>query len=230
MTAGLPSSGQLDFSMVNVELLKKTTYTNDLNNDEVRLLAEIPSGQISMSQLQGKRWISPGSQTFNSPNGSWPIPRYQYMTATLYGAGGGGGGGGANDGFVYGYAGGNGGAGGSSSFYGISVSGGGGGWWDNQGGQSDGNSPHAGYQGGNGQGGYGGPGGAGNGLPPGGPGGAGGSTAGYWDYTYGPPWYGGRAVSVGGGGAGGSAGGDAWGTVAQPGEGGGGGKVVINWS
>lgn len=49
----LPASGQISMSQVNTELAKSATATISLNDSAVRGLANVPSGQISMSNLWG---------------------------------------------------------------------------------------------------------------------------------------------------------------------------------
>jgi hypothetical protein len=50
----LPSSGQISMNDVNVELDRSGTTTISLNDADVRALAGVPSGQISLSNLYGK--------------------------------------------------------------------------------------------------------------------------------------------------------------------------------
>jgi hypothetical protein len=55
----LPASGPITFADVNVELGRSSTAALDLNDSQVRTLAGVPSGTISMSDLLGKSWIHP---------------------------------------------------------------------------------------------------------------------------------------------------------------------------
>jgi hypothetical protein len=50
----LPSSGEISLNQVNTELAIPATTTISLNQTNVRTLAGVPSGQISMANLQGK--------------------------------------------------------------------------------------------------------------------------------------------------------------------------------
>lgn len=59
-------SGQISFSQVNTEILRSATATLSLNDSTVRSLAGAPSGQISMSQLQGKTYVR-----YGTPSGSF---------------------------------------------------------------------------------------------------------------------------------------------------------------
>lgn len=70
-------SGQIALSDVNTELGYSSTATISMNDAAVRNLAGVPSGQISMSNLQGKSavWVGP---TISSPQAnldlySWAI-------------------------------------------------------------------------------------------------------------------------------------------------------------
>jgi hypothetical protein len=54
----LPSSGSLSMSQINVETLKSATATITLNDADVRLLAQKPSGAISISDMYGKSWLT----------------------------------------------------------------------------------------------------------------------------------------------------------------------------
>ena len=82
-------TGTISMSQVNVELNLSATATISLNQANVRTLAGVPTGTISMNDLRGK------SNTLS----------VEYLIVA-------GGGGGANDGFESFYYGGGGGAGG----------------------------------------------------------------------------------------------------------------------
>ena len=73
--------GTISMSQVNVELLRPATQTISLNDAQVRGLAGVPSGAISMSQLQGKTYS------------------YAFDLLVVAGGGGGGEGGGGAGGF-----------------------------------------------------------------------------------------------------------------------------------
>jgi uncharacterized protein (DUF169 family) len=50
----LPSSSQISMNDVNVEIRKPSTNQVDLNNADVRLTFEVPSGEISLQDGYGK--------------------------------------------------------------------------------------------------------------------------------------------------------------------------------
>lgn len=68
-------TGQISFSQVNVEILRSATATLSLNDSTVRGLAGAPSGQISMSQLQGKTYVR-----YGTPGGSFSSPGFVYLS------------------------------------------------------------------------------------------------------------------------------------------------------
>lgn len=51
-------TGQISLSDVNTEFGLPWTTQINMNNDQVRFLANRPTGQISMSDLRGKTWIT----------------------------------------------------------------------------------------------------------------------------------------------------------------------------
>lgn len=66
----LPVSGQISMNDVNVELNRSGTTLISLNDADVRTLAGVPSGQISLSSLYGKSnvgeiWTNTGVTGFN---------------------------------------------------------------------------------------------------------------------------------------------------------------------
>lgn len=52
----LPSSGTISLSQVNTELQLSSTATISMNDTNVRTLAGVSSGSISMTNLHGKSW------------------------------------------------------------------------------------------------------------------------------------------------------------------------------
>lgn len=107
----LPSSGNLSFSQIAT--ITKGSNTAQMSFDDAysRLLAGVPTGQISLQDFRGKP--AAGSNTYTIPgNYSFLVPVYGTLVANTKGAGGGGGGGGMY--LISG--GGNGGTGGNSYF------------------------------------------------------------------------------------------------------------------
>lgn len=51
-------TGQISLSQVNTEIGYPSTQLISLNDTNVRILAQKPSGQISMSDLRGKAWLT----------------------------------------------------------------------------------------------------------------------------------------------------------------------------
>ena len=102
----LPSSGSITMGQINDELGRPVTQSINLNDPEVRDLAEKPSGAISMSDFYGKtgetgkggdKYAQPDGYTyhiFNSPGPfRWNGPSSTQIQYILIGGGGGGGGG-----------------------------------------------------------------------------------------------------------------------------------------
>lgn len=86
-------TGQISMSQVNTELGIASTTLISLNQANVRTLAGVPSGQISMSNLQGKSNQLTGQQTYTSPGTyTWVCPASGVSTiscAVLSGGAGG---------------------------------------------------------------------------------------------------------------------------------------------
>jgi len=62
----LPASGSISLNDVNVELTLSGTTTISLNQTNVRSLAGVPSGTISMQDLRGKQYRVPLNYTFTT--------------------------------------------------------------------------------------------------------------------------------------------------------------------
>ncbi|SUE95811.1 Uncharacterised protein [Ectopseudomonas mendocina] len=69
----LPSSGTISMSQVNVELDKGSTALISLNDADVRQLANVPSGQISLSSLYGKTNVQ--EVIFDNSGAAWGTPK-----------------------------------------------------------------------------------------------------------------------------------------------------------
>ena len=66
----LPASGAISFNAVNTELQRTATNPLDINTADVRSLAGVPSGAISMANLHGKAWWTYTTGTIGSCSGS----------------------------------------------------------------------------------------------------------------------------------------------------------------
>ncbi len=108
----LPVSGPISLNAVNVELQLSGTTTISLNQSNVRTLAGVPSGAISMSNLYGKAYTVPGNSGILTSGTSFTLPSTSGLTIKILVIGGGGGGGGGS---------------GRTSFSGFFTGGGGGG-------------------------------------------------------------------------------------------------------
>lgn len=107
----LPSSGPITMGQINDELGRPVTQSINLDDPEVRELAEVPSGTISMSDFYGKTGETgkggtkylPGDgytyHVFNSPGPfRWNAPSATQLQYILIGGGGGGSGNGGGGG------------------------------------------------------------------------------------------------------------------------------------
>jgi hypothetical protein len=54
----LPSSGAISFAQINAELKRPVGAALSLNDADVRLLAQVPSGAVSLANLYGKTWLT----------------------------------------------------------------------------------------------------------------------------------------------------------------------------
>jgi len=74
-------AGQISFGQVNTELSLSATAQISLNDTAVRSLAGVPSGQIAMSNLQGKSSVTvPGQPTGVSATATSPTTANLYFT------------------------------------------------------------------------------------------------------------------------------------------------------
>lgn len=88
----LPSSGPISLSQVNTELGIGSTTNISLNQANVRSLAGVASGIISMSNLRGKSNAQTYTFAYTGGNQSFTIPAGKTsMIVKLWGAGGGAG-------------------------------------------------------------------------------------------------------------------------------------------
>ena len=87
----LQKTGAISLSDVAVELKKAATANISLNDADVRALAGVPTGEISLFNLYGKPAFVPGTTKFTS-NSSFTLPA-GYLSAVIEVWGGGGGGG-----------------------------------------------------------------------------------------------------------------------------------------
>ena len=226
MTTGLPGSGVISFANISVEILRSSTSQRSLNDADVRTLLGVPSGQISISTAYGKRWVTPGNNSFSYTGSTqyFSVPRYETLTVTINAGGGGATGYCDNDGFAYGYCGGAGASGGNTTFYSsnnVIANGGTGG-----GGGGQDYCPPSGAAGGGSGGTVTSGGGAGGGTGCN-SGGAGGKVVKTWNWNDADaPGYGASiAISIGAGGGGGGGG-----ENAPAASGGGNGSVYIEWT
>jgi len=77
---------------INLELYRSATSTLDLNDSEARYLANVPSGNISMSDFYNKTYFIFGQEEFTSPGTyNWLCPAEVTSVSVLCVGGGGGG-------------------------------------------------------------------------------------------------------------------------------------------
>lgn len=80
----LPLSGTLALSDVNTELGRASTTTISMNETAVRALAEVPSGQISMSNFYGKPTPPPASVAYQGTyTSNSALTTYTYTSAPI---------------------------------------------------------------------------------------------------------------------------------------------------
>lgn len=226
-----PSSGQIALSDVAWVVYNNYSTQVSLGDGDVRSLAGIGSGQISLANLYSKPTAGNTGGTYYSPGSyTWVVVPYQTLYAQV--AAGGGGGGGACSGEIFTYGcvngcgGASGGGGGTSSFNGVNAYGGGGGVACGANGGSGSGDGGTVYVGSGGAGGARGTAGGNCNQTNGGAGGAGGRTDRSWTKAVNGPGYGASlGLTVGGGGGAGRT--DCRG--GQPGAGGS-GWVYISWS
>lgn len=94
----LESSGSLSFGgsvqdrSINLELRRSATSTLGLNDGEARYLANVPTGNISVSDFYGKSYYSFGQAAFTTPGTfEWVCPNDVFTVSVVCVGGGGGG-------------------------------------------------------------------------------------------------------------------------------------------
>lgn len=232
---GTPSSGAIGFSDIAWIVYNNYASQVSLNDSDVRALAGVSSGQISISNAYSKPTVGNTGTTYYTPGSySWAVVPYQTLSVQVAGGGGGGGGACSGESFFYGcvnFCGGTSGSAGSdTSFNGVVSYGGGGGVACGAAGAAGGNNQNANKGGGGAAGARGVPGGNCS-QTYGGLGGAGGYATFSWRKAAGGPNYNTTATpsvinfTVGAGGSGGRT--DCRGSG---GGAGGSGWVYIAWS
>lgn len=85
----LPPSGPISMSMINVELALPATQVISLNQANVRALAQVPAGAISLSNFYGKSNITPAGYVLGGRTGFGPNDRgtcYEWNLTSQIGA------------------------------------------------------------------------------------------------------------------------------------------------
>lgn len=84
--------GSVEGRSINLELRRNATSTIDLNDGEARYLANVPSGNISVSDFYGKQYYTFGQQEFTLPGAyEWECPDAVTSVSVVCVGGGGGG-------------------------------------------------------------------------------------------------------------------------------------------